>query len=86
MRELSFDLGNLRRALELSVERAEALALYMAEIEAPRAVLIETQDELSDAVANLAAYLLATGEEGWIGTARAPQPYGSMQAVELRSV
>lgn len=83
MCEGSLDLEHLRRALELSVERAEAHALHLVRARAPRHLIVEAQDEWGDAVANLASYLLATGEAGWAGTTR-PPVYGSMTATELR--
>lgn len=83
MCEAPLDLENLRRALELSVERAEAYTLHLARAEAPRKLLIEAQDDWSDAVSNLAAYLLATGEPGWVGSTR-PPVYGSTSATEVR--
>lgn len=83
MREAPLDLENLRRALELSVERAEAYALHLAQARAPRHLVVEAQDEWSDAASNLAAYLLATGGAGWIGATR-PPAYGSATAGELR--
>lgn len=83
MRQALTNLEHLRRALELSVERAEAVALKLAAERAPRQLLIEAQDEWSDAVANLAAYLLATGEAGWIGADAFPPP-GAHAFAELR--
>lgn len=85
MCEAPVDLENLRRALELSVERAEAYTLHLAEARAPRHLLVEAQDDWSDAVSNLAAYLLATGEPGWVGSTRATV-YSSTSATELRPV
>lgn len=83
MRQGPVDLEILRRALEHSVERAETLARQLAASDAPRHLILEAQDDWSDAVANLAAYLLATGESGWVGVSRLPI-YGSMPASELR--
>jgi hypothetical protein len=70
MRKASFNLKDLRYGLERSVERAEAAVLDLMDADAPRSHLIEAQDGLSDAVGNLAAYLLATGEGGWIRRTR----------------
>ena len=68
---------NERKQLEAAVERAAAHSRQLIESGAGWAPIREAQDAWSDAVGDLASYLLATGEPGWIPGAaiRTAMPY-----------
>jgi hypothetical protein len=59
--------GRLRKGLERRFSLSRQRVLRLACNEVSRPVWLEAVADLNEAAVNLAVYLLATGEPGWVG-------------------